>query len=167
MRLLIPLFVALLLATATANAHVSLDVGEAAVGKSYKAVLKVGHGCAGEATTAIRVRLPSELSAARPQPKAGWTLALKNGDAHAAGGHHHAAPVQEISWSGGPLPDGWYDEFVFVAAIPADAKPGPVYLPVVQQCGDAAARWIELPGASGEEPGEPAPVLTLVPASKP
>lgn len=157
---------AFLLAPAMAEAHVSLEVGEAAAGKTYKAVLKVGHGCAGEATTAIRVKLPPELSAARPQPKAGWTLETKSGEAHATG-HHHAAPVREISWTGGPLPDGWYDEFVFVAAIPADAKPGSVYLPVVQQCGDKAARWIEAPGASGEEPGEPAPVLTLVPAGKP
>ena len=39
-------------------AHVTLESQEAKVGGSYKAVLRVPHGCTGSATTSIRVRDP-------------------------------------------------------------------------------------------------------------
>lgn len=120
----------------------------------------MGHGCRGKATTAIRVRLPAELGSARPVEKAGWTLSVER-----AGDGGDGAPVREITWSGGPLPDGRHEHFVFVAEIPADAKPGPIYVPVVQSCGDTSVRWIEVPktGGSGGTLEEPAPVLELMP----
>ena len=41
-----------------ATAHVTLENQEAKVGNSYKAVLRVPHGCEGTATTVIRVKIP-------------------------------------------------------------------------------------------------------------
>ena len=46
-----------------ASAHVTLERQEAPVGSSYKAVLRVPHGCDGSPTTAIRVRVPAGSSA--------------------------------------------------------------------------------------------------------
>jgi len=44
--------------TNAAFAHITLETQEAAVGSTYKAVLRVPHGCEGKATTAVRVQIP-------------------------------------------------------------------------------------------------------------
>ena len=73
--------------------------------------------------------------------------------------------MTEIAWTGGDLPDEWYDEFVFRGQL-AGAKPGiVVYFPVVQECTDGAVhRWIEIPepGRSADDYEEPAPGVTIV-----
>ncbi|TIM61759.1 MAG: DUF1775 domain-containing protein, partial [Mesorhizobium sp.] len=48
----------LALGTNAALAHITLETQEAAVGSTYKAVLRVPHGCEGKATTAVRVQIP-------------------------------------------------------------------------------------------------------------
>ena len=74
--------------------------------------------------------------------------------------------VTEIIWSG-ELPDAFYDEFVFRAMLTDSLAAGSkLYFPVVQECGDAAERWIEIPEA-GQDPDSleyPAPGLKLLPA---
>ena len=57
-----------------ASAHVTLERQEAPVGASYKAVLRVPHGCAGSPTTAIRARVPAGIIGVKPMPKPGWQL---------------------------------------------------------------------------------------------
>ncbi len=100
----------------SAAAHVTLEQGEAAADSTYKAVLRVGHGCEGAATTAIRVQIPEGLIVAKPMPKPGWQVELKEGD-YAKSYDYYDTPVtkgvKEIAWTGGNLPDNFYDEFVF------------------------------------------------------
>ena len=83
---------------------------------AYKAVLRVGHGCEGAATTAMRVQIPEGLIVAKPMPKPGWQVELKEGD-YAKSYDYFDTPVtkgvKEIAWTGGNLPDNFYDEFVF------------------------------------------------------
>ena len=72
--------------------------------------------------------------------------------------------VREIDWSGGNLPDGFYDEFVFVASLPD--QPGAVlHFPVIQECAKGTVRWIDIPAAGQTEDDvkAPAPALTLGP----
>lgn len=69
----------LVLGTNTAFAHITLETQEAAVGSTYKAVLRVPHGCDGKATTAVRVQIPEGVIAVKPMPKPGWTLQTKKG----------------------------------------------------------------------------------------
>lgn len=57
-----------------AAGHVTLERAETAPG-SYKAVLRVPHGCGREATTGISVTIPEGVHSVKPQPKPGWTLA--------------------------------------------------------------------------------------------
>lgn len=71
-----PPLLALALAPA-AQAHVTLEQAEAVAGTPYKAVLRVGHGCDGSATTRITASLPAGFRGAKPMPKAGWTLDVK------------------------------------------------------------------------------------------
>lgn len=152
-----------------ASAHITLEVGSAPAGSTYKAVLRVGHGCDGAATTAVRVQIPEGAIVAKPMPKPGWTLATVTGPydkAYDYYGEPLTEGVKEIAWSGGSLPDDWYDEFVFRVVLPAGAPGTTVFFPVVQECGDAAERWIEIP-AEGQDPdelAEPAPGVILTEA---
>jgi periplasmic copper chaperone A len=159
---------ALLLAPQLAAAHVTLETQKAFADSSYKAVLRVPHGCEGKPTTAIRVQIPEGLIAVKPMPKPGWQLAVVNGKyqhPYQYEGSKLSEGVKEIDWSGGKLPDDFYDEFVFVGRL-TDFAPGTVLsFPTVQQCeGGAVQRWIEIP-APGQNPDDledPAPQLTVV-----
>ncbi|TGU97051.1 DUF1775 domain-containing protein [Mesorhizobium sp. M00.F.Ca.ET.151.01.1.1] len=159
----------LVLGTNAAFAHITLETQEAAVGSTYKAVLRVPHGCDGKATTAVRVQIPEGVVAVKPMPKPGWTLQAKKGKyekPYQLYGQTVADGVKEIDWSGGNLPDEFYDEFVFRATLTADLPAGQkLYFPVVQECGDAAARWIEIPAAGQDEDAleNPAPGIKLTP----
>ncbi|HEY4199565.1 MAG TPA: DUF1775 domain-containing protein [Devosiaceae bacterium] len=157
-----------LCSTSMAFAHITLETASAPVGSTYKAVLRVPHGCDGAPTTAIRVRLPAGFVDAKPMPKAGWTLNTVSG-AYASPVNNHGAPVTEgvteIDWTGGNLPDAFYDEFVLRGTLADSLATGTkLYFPVVQECGAAADRWIEIPADGQPEPEKPAPGLTLTPA---
>ena len=158
---------ALLVAPQLVAAHVTLETKEASPGSSYKAVLRVGHGCEGEPTTVLQVQIPEGVIAVKPMPKAGWDLATvkdKYERPYDYYGNELTEGVKQIEWSGGRLPDDFYDEFVFVARL-TDFEPGTVlHFPTVQQCAGAVHRWIEIP-AAGQDPDEleePAPQLTIV-----
>ena len=146
-----------------AQAHVTLETSQAAAGTYYKAVLRVGHGCDGADMTRLRVRIPEGVLSVKPQPKAGWNLELTQG-AYAQPQTVHGAPVEsgvrELSWTG-LLPDAYYDEFVFRAYLSENLKPDQiVYIPVVQECGEAVSRWIDTSG-NADVP-DPAPALKIV-----
>jgi uncharacterized protein YcnI len=126
------------LCVATVSAHVTLETQEAPVGASYKAVLRVPHGCDGSATTAIRIRLPAGVIGVKPMPKPGWKLDTVSGKYEkpfTLRGAKVNEGVTEIAWSGGKLADAHYEEFVFTSALAEELEGGrTVYIPVVQEC---------------------------------
>jgi uncharacterized protein YcnI len=150
-----------------AEAHVTLETPQAVVDSTYKAVLRVGHGCEGTAMHTLRVRIPDGVVGVKPMPKPGWSLSTVKGplaqpidDGH---GGKITEGVREIVWSGGKLLDEHYDEFVFRGRLP---KAGEVlYFPAVQECEKGVHRWIEIPapGKSADDYPEPAPSLKLLP----
>lgn len=157
------------LGVAPASAHATLEQQEATVGGAYKAVIRIGHGCEGSPTTTVRVRIPEGVISAKPMPKPGWTLKTVTG-AYGQSYDYYGTPVsegvKEVVWSGGSLPDGVYDEFVFSAHL-TDALPAGtmLYFPIVQECEKGAARWIEIPaeGTSADDYEHPAPGVMLLP----
>jgi uncharacterized protein YcnI len=157
----------------SAGAHVTLETQEAKVGAPYKGVLRVPHGCEGTATTAIRVKIPEGVIGVKPMPKPGWTLATTTAKYPKTYKLYHrevTEGVTEISWSGGKLPDAWYDEFVFQSVVGSDLEAGkPIYFPVVQECEKGVHRWIEIPaaGKSAADYPAPAPALRLIPGTPP
>jgi uncharacterized protein YcnI len=166
---LLPVGAFLVLGTSVAFAHITLETQEAAVGSTYKAVLRVPHGCEGKATTALRVQIPEGVISVKPMPKPGWTLQVKKGKyekSYQLYGEAIASGVKEIDWSAGSLPDEFYDEFVFRGQLAADLPAGQkIYFPVVQECDGVADRWIEIPAAGQNEDALefPAPGLRLLP----
>ncbi len=153
-----------------AFAHITLETQQAPVGSTYKAVLRVPHGCEGKATIAVRVRIPEGMIAVKPMPKPGWTLKATKGSyakPYELWGEKVTEGVQEVDWSGGSLPDEFYDEFVLRGQLSADLPAGEtLYFPVVQECeGGAVDRWIAIP-AAGQDADSlefPAPGLKLLP----
>ena len=151
-------------------AHVTLERPEASVASSYKAVLKVPHGCKGSPTTAVRVKIPAGMIAVKPMPKPGWTITMTRGKYDKTYEYFHNAKlsegVVELAWSGGSLPDEHYDEFVFQGFLAGDLTPDTtLYFPVVQECAQGVHRWIEVPagGKPAHDLESPAPGLRLLP----
>jgi uncharacterized protein YcnI len=149
--------------------HITLENQQAPVGSSYKAVLRVPHGCDGSATVAVRVRIPEGYIDVKPMPKPGWKLTTVSGKYQKPMSLRAAKVsegVTEVDWSGGNLPDAYYDEFVLTGYLGDDLEAGQtMYFPIVQECEKGVNRWIEIPGADGAhgEPAEPAAALKLLP----
>ena len=167
MKTLMTLAAAFLAAgTLSVAAHATLETREAPAGSTYKAVLRVPHGCDGKATLKVRIQIPEGFYNVKPMPKADWTLETVKG-AYAKAYDNHGTQltegVREIVWTGN-LPDAFYDEFVFRGTIDKAIPEGTViYFPTVQECDGAAERWIEIP-AEGQKPDDlegPAPALTV------
>lgn len=160
-----------LVAAGPALAHVTLENQSAPVGATYKAVLRVPHGCKGAATTKVRVQIPEGVIAVKPMPKPGWTLEAVKGK-YDKSYDYYGTPttegVKEVVWSGGRLPDEHYDEFVLRGYLTKDLKADTtLYVPVVQECeGGGVERWIEMPaaGKSADDYKFPAPGVKLTPA---
>src|SRR5438105_13329142 len=107
-----------------ALAHITLENQQAAVGASYKAVLRVPHGCESSATVAVRVRIPEGFIEVKPMPKPGWKLDVVRGKypkPMSVRGTKVTEGVTEVDWSGGNLPDAYYDEFVLTGFIGEEA----------------------------------------------
>ncbi|WP_315779537.1 DUF1775 domain-containing protein [Bradyrhizobium sp. SZCCHNR2011] len=156
-----------------AQAHVVLDKPEARIGKTFKAVLAVPHGCEGAATVRLTVQVPEGLIAIKPMPKPGWTIDVKKGAYARAYKFMHGADlsegVKEISWSG-RLEDGFYDEFTFTGFVADTFKAGDVLpIPAIQDCEKGTAKWVEI-AAPGQDPHAlkyPAPLLRMTSAEPP
>lgn len=156
-----------------ALSHITLEVREAPLESRYKAVLRVPHGCEGSPTNTLRVQIPEGVIDAKPQPKAGWTLATTRGEyarSYTLYGAELTSGVKTIEWSGGSLLDEHYDEFVFVGYLSSALEPGAtLHFPVVQECEQGEERWTGTGAghhhhSSGHGHSEsPAPGLKLLP----
>ncbi|WP_297103376.1 copper chaperone PCu(A)C [uncultured Devosia sp.] len=146
---------------APAVAHSTLEVQQANLGASYKAVLRIPHGCGTEATHTVRVLIPEGFFGVKPMPKAGWTLDTVTGpyqNTYVNHGTEMSEGVTEIVWSEGNLPNEFYDEFVFRGTFADTLEEGPFYFPTIQECANGEEAWTDVSG-SGDMP---APSLTLV-----
>jgi uncharacterized protein YcnI len=163
------LVAAAVFAVSPASAHITLKSKEAAIGGSYDAVFVVPHGCAGSATTRIRVQIPEGVIMVKPVPKPGWNAEVVTGKYAAAYDYHGSSlseGVKEVVWSGGRLPDHTREEFVISSFLTGGLKPDTVlYFPVVQECEQGVNRWIDIPAdpAHAHDSKWPAPGVKLLP----
>lgn len=150
-----------------AFAHIVLEQPEAAAGSYYKAVLQVGHGCAGAPTRAIRVLLPAGVQGAKPMPKPGWTLTIRRAALavpYQSHGREVTDDVAEITWQASApadyLEDAHYGEFALRAQLPQSA--GPLWFKVLQSCAEGQTDWAELPASGSSTKGLKAPAALLL-----
>jgi uncharacterized protein YcnI len=159
---------ALLLIATPSYAHVTLEARQATIGTWYKAVFAVPHGCAGSATTKLRVQIPDGVIDVKPMPKPGWNVEVVKGK-YAVPYDFHGAKVsegaREVVWSGGKLADDNYDEFVISTYLTVTLKPDTVlYFPTVQECEQGTSRWIDIPADAEHthDTKSPAPGVKLI-----
>ena len=162
-----------LAAPCTALAHVTLERQEAAIGASYKAIVRVPHGCDGSATLRVKVQIPEGLIAVKPVPKPGWTVETTKGPYAEAHPYYHGATlkegVREIVWQG-RLADEHFDEFVFVGMVAKTLKENTrLFFPTVQECEHGQQAWVDIPaaGQSSRDLKHPAPAVRLIQVSAP
>ena len=161
----VAVYPALLWATASFS-HVVLQDQAALADTSYRATLRVGHGCEGSPVTALRVIIPAGFKGAKPMPKAGWVLATKVGkldkpfDDH---GKQITEGLLEVTWTASSkdhwLHDAWYDEFVLRGGLPGEA--GPMWFKVLQTCEKGSIDWAEVPASGISTKGLKAPAALL------
>jgi uncharacterized protein YcnI len=156
-----------------ASAHVTLEQPQASAGSSYKAVLRVGHACAGAtSTTAITVNLPPGFAGAKPIPKAGWVTTVQRSplaQPYESHGRRVTEEVTTVSWQAASpasaLSGDFYDEFVVRGQLPAST--GIVWFKVLQTCDVGAADWAQVPASGSSVKGLslPAAPLEIMPAA--
>ncbi len=159
---------AIVLAASPASAHITLQAKEAAIGAPYDAVFVVPHGCAGSATTRIRVQIPEGVIVIKPMPTAGWNVETVTGKYAAAydyQGSSVSEGAKEVVWSGGKLPDHTREEFAVSTFLTGGLKADTVlYFPTVQECEQGVSRWIDIPvdPAHAHDSKWPAPGVKLL-----
>lgn len=65
------------------------------------------------ATIGLRLVIPDGLQYVSPNVKPGWKINIKKS------GTEHDSPVTEIEWTGGVIPTGQRDDFLFSAKVPS------------------------------------------------
>lgn len=147
------------LIAAPALAHVGLAVnGTAAPGSTNLFGFGPGHGCGTSPTTAMRIQIPAGIENVKPVAKPGWDIEIVT---NADGG------VTEIHFTGGNLPNEWYDQFWIRARINAEvAVETHIYFPIVQECVEGVNNWIAIPVEGQPEPEEVAPGFEVIEATE-
>lgn len=132
-----------------AAAHVMLDPTTGAPGTMVMAEFKVGHGCAGAATTGLKVEIPAGVTDVMAHDKPGWKTDTGKMDGRTV-----------ITWSGGSSAPDKSDSFPVMFTLPA--RPGKLFFPATQTCGSVEEHWTE----TGNPPlHRPAPVLMVAAAT--
>lgn len=154
------------LVTTSAAGHVFISPDAAPAASTNIFAFGIDHGCAGEDTTTFRARIPEGIVAVLPVVKPGWTVETIDGryeSPHRLGEVELRGGTVEVRWTGGAVPDGFYDEFLIRARVADDVSAGTtIWFPVVQECPNAVHRWIGIPHEGEPVPEEPAPGLRVV-----
>jgi uncharacterized protein len=160
----------LLLAAGPAAAHVTVNPREATKGGFAELTFRVPNERDNASTTKLEVNLPTDtpIASVSLRPLAGWTAAVVKGKL--------AQPVQtddgeiteaitKITWSGGKIDPGQYENFSISAGPLPDDADQIVFKALQTYSNGEVVSWIEEPAAGAEEPEHPAPVLKLVAAA--
>jgi len=146
--------------------HIVLTEPKAIAGSYHKAVLRVGHGCSGSATTGLTVHVPAGFQGAKPQPKAGWNIAIRKAKLampYNSHGKSVTEDVVELRWTAASqeanLPDEQFDEFAFMSRLPETV--GPVWVKVLQTCESGQTDWSEIPTSGASTRGLKTPAAML------
>ncbi len=152
-----------LAAVSVASAHIEPSPGSAAAGSFQLVAFQVPHGCDGSPTKSISIQIPAGVIYVKPQVKSGWRIAMKKGKLPVPGtlfGEKVTTGVVSVTWSGGSLPDAYYDTFNLDILVPNKVGKT-IYFPTVQRCAKGVTRWIEIQQKGKPEPEHPAPGLKI------
>jgi uncharacterized protein YcnI len=154
--------------TLPALAHVTIDPVTAEKGGYTKIAFRVPNERDNASTTKVVVQFPTDnpLPFVSVKPVPGWTVKLKQGKLPkpvvADDGDKVTESVLEITWSGGKIEPGQFQEFeASVGPLPKTVDQ--LIFPAIQTYSSGeVVKWTDLPKPDGTEPEHPAPVLKLV-----
>lgn len=159
--------VALVTMATPAAAHVTVNPGAVPKGGFTKLAFRVPNERPDSGTVKLEVTFPPEhpLRSVSVRPQAGWTFSVEKTKLDRPIEREGREPVTEvvskITWTGGPINPGEFDEFE-VSAGPMPEDVGQLVLKAVQTYASGeVVRWIEEAPPGAEEPEFPAPVLKL------
>ena len=161
------LTVVVLLALAVpALAHVTVNPSSAAKGDFARLAFQVPNETENTDTVKVDVQFSKDhpIADVSVQPKNGWTVDVKKVTLSSpiqTDDGQVTEVVSEITWSGGKIGPGQFDEFV-VSAGPLPSDVDVLVFPTVQTYSDGTeVKWIQQTFAGQPEPEHPAPQVTL------
>lgn len=176
-RVVVPLLVAGALAVMAAGpvgAHVTVSSDDAEPGSFAVITFRVPNEEADADTVGLKIQLPPDhpIAFVSTQPKPGWDVDVKTetlDETIEAHGDQITEAVTEISWTGGQIPPGAFDQFR-IQAGPLPEGVDTLTFKAIQTYEDddgetTEVAWIQETGADGVEPDHPAPVLELTAGS--
>ncbi|MFC4590761.1 YcnI family protein [Sphaerisporangium corydalis] len=151
-----------------ALAHVTINPGTAEKGGWTKIGFRVPNERDKGASDKLEVQFPTDhpLPFVSVRPIPGWTVKMTKGKLPkpvvSDDGDKVTESVLKITWSGGKIQPGEFQEFeVSVGPLPKDVDE--LVFPAIQSyAGGEVVKWTDAPKADGSEPEHPAPVLKLV-----
>jgi uncharacterized protein YcnI len=152
-----------------AFAHVTITPGSAPQGSTAELTFKVPNEESKAVTVELRVQVPTAHPIAQllVKPVPGWTATVQTVTLPkpiVTDDGSFATAVSEVTWKGGTIQPGQYQDFS-VSADPLPSGVGQLVFKAVQTYSNGdVVRWIDLPQAGQPDPEHPAPVLTLTPA---
>ncbi|MGW1745372.1 YcnI family copper-binding membrane protein [Streptomyces sp. NPDC002092] len=165
---------AVVVLSAPAFAHVTVQPEGTAAKGGYAVVdFKVPNERDDASTTKLEVAFPTDhpLASALPEPINGWNIKVTKSklakplEVH---GKKISEAVSKITWTadGKGIEPGYFEKFpVSVGALPEDAD-ALTFKALQTYSNNEVVRWIEVQKDGGQEPENPAPVLTLSAASE-
>jgi len=153
-----------------AAAHVTVNPSTATPGSYAKLTFRVPNERAESGTVKLDVQIPTDrpITSVSLQPVPGWTAEVtkvKLATPVQSGSNTVSEVVGQISWSGGTIEPGEFQEFsISVGPLPKDTAPL-VFKAVQTYASGEVVRWVEQAPEGQPEPKNPAPVLKLVAAT--
>ncbi len=151
-----------LVLVSTATAHVTVNPNEATAGSFARFAIRVPTERPAD-TTSVSVQIPEGLFFVSFQPKAGWTREVKMEKLDPPAelfGSEITERVAEVTWTGGKIGPGEFEEFGMSARIPEVEPDTGLVFPAVQTYSTGeVVRWI-----GPEDAQTPAPTVTVLAA---
>lgn len=159
---------AVLVIAPMASAHVTVSPGEAAQGGFAALSFRVPNEQSDADTTSVEVNIPTDhpIAGVSVKPMAGWTYKVETtkltSPIKTDDGDEVTEVPTKITWSGGAIKPGEFQEFE-ISAGPLPDDVDQVSFPTIQTYSKGEpVRWIDKPVEGQDEPEHPAPTLKLV-----
>jgi periplasmic copper chaperone A len=151
---------------ATADAHVTLNPREWEAGGFARFAVRVPNERDNADTTRVTVQFPENVVSASFQPVEGWKRAVEIERLDEPIEEEGEDPITEriarVTWSGGRIRPGEFQEFGVSFQVPEDAAGDSLVFPSIQRYSNGeVVRWI-----GPEDADEPAPLVEVLPAAE-
>jgi uncharacterized protein YcnI len=153
-----------------ADAHVSVSPASAPRGSTAELTFRVPNEESKAATTSLQLQIPTDSPIAQllARPIPGWKVAVhttKLSTPLVTDDGTFTSVVDEVTWSGGRIEPGEYQDFALSADPLPDTGNQVVFKALQTYSNGDIVRWIDLQQPGQDEPEHPAPVLALTAAS--